>query len=542
MSASAIPSENDFMPAPARAIAPYFILGLIIFAAYINVFGNGFLFDDELLIQENTYLLSWGHIGDIILGSTTSGTHVDGGFYRPLQMLLYLPIFQLGGGDTFWFHFLNLALHIANSFFVYRLGVKLGFNPWGVFGAALIWGLHPLHTEAVTYMSATADPLFVFFILWTMVLLLPDITPRKIMRVIPLFLLALLSKETAVIFPLLVMTCLFLKNPERLNLRAYLCTWPLWGISILYTLWRLHAKGFNGPQDADAFNAMHNYDNWALYGVAPLYRIETFLATLPAYLKLLVWPEGLHMERSFPMYTTIWDLPVMMGLGLIVAAAMQIALSSKKADSCLAMSWGLLWFFAAHLPDSGIFVPVNAVFLEHWMYLSSIGLFLGLGETAALVLEKRLRASSFSFFAALTVAGIFFVRTHEQNLIWHDPVSFYGNIFKYGERSERAHNNLGLYYMNQGDYDDAIDQFKQALAISDTYARTWYNLAVTYLHMPNQSAHIQDAIESLNKSLAVDPKFYRSYKLLGDIYEFLGDQDKAKNYHDKASTLLLEQQ
>src|SRR6202012_4779646 len=102
-----------------------------------------------------------------------------------------LFMYHLGGGSTFWFHLLNLSLHMANTCLVYRLGAKMGFNPWAVLRAALAWGVHPLHTEAVTYMSATADTLFAFFCLWAMIVLTPDFTPQKILKIFPLFLLAL---------------------------------------------------------------------------------------------------------------------------------------------------------------------------------------------------------------------------------------------------------------------------------------------------------------------------------------------------------------
>ena len=63
MSTAAEQSQDDFMPPFARAIAPYWVLAVVLLATYINIFGNGFLFDDNLLIELNTYLRDWGHIG-----------------------------------------------------------------------------------------------------------------------------------------------------------------------------------------------------------------------------------------------------------------------------------------------------------------------------------------------------------------------------------------------------------------------------------------------------------------------------------------------
>ena len=252
-----------------------FCFNVAVFAAYINIFDNAFLYDDNQLIQVNEYLHSRGHIGDILTRSTLSGAHWQGGGYRPLQMLLYLLIFHLGGGATFLFHLL-MPLHLVNTCLVYRLGTKLGFKPWGVFLGTLVWGLHPLHTEAVTYMSGTADPLFSFFCLWAIIILLPDISSRKILKIIPLFLLGLLSKETTVIFPIIVMGCLFLVHPKQLNIRTYFRIWPLWIIALIYAVWRLNADGFYGSLTIAHALALPDFATAKIYADHPLYRIYTF--------------------------------------------------------------------------------------------------------------------------------------------------------------------------------------------------------------------------------------------------------------------------
>ena len=110
-------------------------------------------------------------------------------------------------------------------------------------------------------------------------------------------------------------------------------------------------------------------------------------------------------------------------------------------------------------------------------------------------------------------------------------------MFSYGEVSARARNNLALYYSDHGQYDKAIEQFNEAIKISDIYAETRFNLAVTYLHLPDQRAHVTEAIENLNRSLDIDPNFYRSYNMLGDIYEvLLNDPVKAASYHARSQS------
>ncbi|MDE2029240.1 MAG: tetratricopeptide repeat protein, partial [Alphaproteobacteria bacterium] len=555
MPVAAPSGKHDLLPAPARRIAPYFLLALAVFAFYGNVYDNSFLFDDDLLITINQNLLSWSHIGGILTGSTTSGAHIAGGFYRPLQMLLYLVVYQFWGKSTFAFHLLNLVLHAANACLVYRLGTKLDFKRGGVFLAALVWALHPLHTEAVTYMSATADPLFSFFCLSAVLVLLPDpmsghgtsISSRKIFAVIPLFLLALVSKETAVMLPLLVMACLFYISPRRLDPRTYVRTWPLWVVTIVYSYWRAHAAWLDGPHTYERIYALPQFATMNLYAHHFIYRLYTFFATLPAYAALLAWPTGLHMERSFAVYTSLWRVSVLTGMGMFLFAAAHIVRSAvasgkMKPNAGLPMAWGLLWFFTAHAPDSGLAVAVNSLLLEHWMYLPSAGLFLGIGETLAGMTPDRPRIAMACGAAAFLFAMIMGCKTYAQNEIWHDPVVFYNNIFAHGEQSARAHNNLALYYDDRGDIPDAITQFKKAIAISDTYAETRYNLALAYLSLPDARAHVQEARDNLTRALAIDPNFYRAWGAMAGVYTLEGNRKKAAQCAARANALIKEQE
>ena len=540
MSSPSLETQDDFLPSPVRKAGVYFILAFIVFIFYVNAYENVFLFDDNLLIQLNSYLPGWSHVGELLTRSTTSGVHIVGGFYRPVQMILYLFAFHLGGGTEFWFHTLNMLLHIANTCLVYKLGTKLDFDRRAVFLGALVWGVHPLFTEAVTYMSATADPLFALFCLLGIIVLLPDFTRHKLMMAFPLFLLGLGSKETTVMFPLLVMVCLFLTSPRRLDFRTYLRTLPYWIVSISYIVWRTHASGFDGPQSYSADYDLPQFGNLKLYAAHPMYRIYTFFATLPAYLNLTVYPTGLHMERSITVYSTLFAGPVLIGLGMCFLAAGQIVRSARHPGKQIELSWGLLWFGAAHAPDTGILVPINSLFLEHWMYLPLAGLFLGIAQTIAKFVQKKPRAYGWAAASvAVIFAGCLAAKTFRQNEIWRNPGTFYPNIFAYGEVSARAHNNLALYYSDQGRYADAIVEFKKAMQISDIYAETPFNLGLTYLRLPpNPQAHIDEAIDSFKHSIQVDPNFYRSYNMLGEVYEtLLNDPETAAQYRAKGKAI-----
>ncbi|MDP9127696.1 MAG: hypothetical protein M3N08_05495 [Pseudomonadota bacterium] len=507
---------------PAQRLLPYLFLVLAVFAAYANVYENVLLFDDNIVITLNEWLRSWRTFPQLLTSSSTGGAHIAGGFYRPMQNVLYFFIYQLSGDDPFLFHLLNVSLHATNACLAFCLAQRLGFRLWPSFLGALIWSLHPLHTEVITYVSGTAEPLFTFFCLLGLLLVVPTFGFTRILAALPLLLLALFSKEAAVVFPALVVTCIYVLAPGRLGAKTYLRTWPLWLVALIYVYWRWTAPGFDGPQTYGKVYQQHDFYNLQLYSDHLSYRIYTCLATLPAYLRLLLWPTGLHMERTFPVFVSLNSRVVWEGIVLCAAAAAQIVW--KREHRSRPLSWGLLWFAAAHAPNTGIIFSMNSQFLEHWMYLPSLGLIIGGAESLSRVpmalLARRL-ATGLAILLAVILGGL----TFEQNAVWHDPFVFYGNIFKYGEPSARGHNNLALAFMDKGDYPAAIAEFKKAISMTDTYAETRHNLALAILHLPNPESHIPEAIENLNRALEIDPQFYRSWDALAIIYEHIGDPE-----------------
>jgi len=534
-----------------RAAAPYLFLAAAVFAVYANVYRNAFVLDDMILIVQNGLLRDWRHLPDLLTGLTNSGAGMGGGFYRPLQMLLYFFLYQLFGLSTVAFHTLNVALHAANAGLLYRLGCRLGLRPAACFAAALLWAVHPLFTEAVAYMASTADPLFSFFCLSGLLVLLPDFTRRKIWTASMLFVLALGAKESAIVFPALATVTLFLVSKERLRPAAYLKTWPLWLLAAVYMAgWLMLQRAGYSVYDPRGVPDLHSYaDNLTN-------RVLTSLATLPAYFRLLVWPTDLHMERTYPVFSGFWSWQVMAGTVMVAAAALQIFWG--RARRGLALSWGLLWFAAAYAPNTGIVIPINALVAEHWLYLPAAGLFLGMAQTMAVWADRR--AAKKVMVVAVTLAAMFLgAKTYLQNRIWYSPGTFYENILACGESTGRIHNNLGLFYWGQGEFEKAIGQFRFVTADSGVRMQPMMmgvhtNFALIYLHARmdrngivtleevnralSQAPQIPEAVAELEKALALAPGFYWANQILGAIYAYQGNKEKADFYNNRTKAIM----
>lgn len=522
------PLNASVVPQGMLPALPYAALIFAVFLAYINIYGNEFLFDDDLLIVMNRYLLDWSTFDRLFTATTTEGAGIAGGFFRPVQNVLYFFVRLAGGQNPFGFHALNVLLHAVNACLAYALSRRLGFSPVPAFLALLLWAVHPLHTEAITYISGTADPLFAMFMLLALVWLAPDFSFAKIMGSLPLFFLSLMSKETALVFPALVMACMFLTLPDRkFTSKNYLRTLPLWLLAFAYLYWRYNADHLDGPSRYARLFQMQDFSSWNLYAQHPVWRLQTFLATLPNYISLLFYPTNLHIERSFAVYASWKYAYVQLGLAILILAMIQMGWGRGKKG--VAMSWGLLWFGAAHFPNTGLLIPMNSLFLEHWMYAPTIGLFLGTAETLGAWLSSKHRHKTKTALAVLAVLGSVALgtKTLRQNEVWYNPQTLYGHIFANGERSPRGHNNLALAYEKAHMLPEAIKELRKAIEEGDTYAETHHNLAAALLTLPDGYARKEEAIAELRRAIEIEPDFYRSHIMLAHIYMSMDKQQDA---------------
>ncbi len=495
--------------------------GLLIaacFLAYCNVYHNAFLFDDFEMIVQNKFLRSWDSIGTIFTSNVYGGADGHSRLYRPISIFLYLVIFQLFGLSTGAFHFLNVSLHAANACLGYRLGTQLGFRRAAVFVGALVWAVHPIHTEAVTYASETHDLLSLLFCLLGL-LLLKQWDHRSVAIAMGCFILGLLSKETAIMFPALLVMQMFLQNLKPWQFHAYAKTAPFWLIALLYfalKIYFLHASG------AGLFHPDE------VYSQNFLYRFYTFLATLPAYAQLLILPQQLHMERDFPVYLGFFIPQVL--AGFVLCAVMALALFYRAKPSVAPIAWGVLWFAIAFVPYSGLLLPINSMFYEHWMYAPTLGLFIGAAVSLEGALQSHEAIKKYVTYIFSFALFMLTVSTIKQNAVWHDPLRFYENILSAGERAPRAHNNLGSAYFDAGAYDKAIEQYKIAIQNSVNYGMPYYNFAVALVRRDTRPETLTEAIGALEQAIKFDPDFKPSYDVLVKIYTLKGDKERAANY------------
>ena len=144
-----------------RAIAAFFaVVGLAVYSTNLN---GPFLYDDISLVRNNDYIKSWSHLPQYFSQNEYAGMNEPSNYWRPLVLLVFSLEWHLWGEWPFGFHFVNIALHVASAFLLFLILLALFKKRGLAFLTALVFLIHPLQTEAVTYISGLGDPLSAFF-------------------------------------------------------------------------------------------------------------------------------------------------------------------------------------------------------------------------------------------------------------------------------------------------------------------------------------------------------------------------------------------
>jgi tetratricopeptide (TPR) repeat protein len=458
-------SEHRFNWAIAMALA---LAGAI---CYANTLDGEFVWDDASSVLLHQHVQDPSKFFQLFQEDQHAFGRGQGNFYRPLvsvsfmvdYLLTYSPEQDGRAADSsypnvkpFVFHVTNTLWHVLAAIFFYLLLVRLQVPPAVRAAAALIYVVHPLHTEAVSYISGRADMMsaaFMFLGLWAA--LTEGSAGRRLAGALfgaVCFACGLLSKESSLIFPFLLLILLILRPATGTSARREL-PWravPLLLAALVaagYVALRMTVLRFAEAQESAA---------------SPLVqRLGETLQAFSFYVLKLFVPLGLHMEQTLDGYTG-WSMALG---GIFLAALMAILLLSLRfRQPRIAMAFG--WFVITWIPISGIF-PLNAPMAEHWMYVPMAGFWWGLAEVTALAAQSP--AAQRTALAAAAVLMIAFAGlTASRNEDWTDNERIFLATLRENPDSARVQFNLAVTY------DDLLDNkpaaarhYQQALRLYD---------------------------------------------------------------------------
>ncbi|MBU1888083.1 MAG: tetratricopeptide repeat protein [Candidatus Omnitrophica bacterium] len=490
------------------------LLLLAVMLSYANSLHNQFIWDDEDWILKNSTVKDWLRWPSLFTQNSIQGARKGSNFYRPLQAISHGIDYLLWGHKLPGHHAAGIAFHAFAAIALFLL-LKTVFSQRISFLTAFFFAVHPVQTEAVTYISGRADPMSALFILLTILFF-----ERNIFLSGSFFVLGILSKEFALITPFMLLFYLLFKGVDiKAGVRRLI---PFASISLIYGIMRLTILNFSSTIPENAPKA---------FSYIPIYiRLSTFLKTLPVYFKALIWPFALHMERDIDLSYSVFQPQSLFGL-LIMCAVFLIGFKFRK--QCKILVFAAAWFFIGIFPNSNI-IPINALIYEHWLYLPSVGFFLVIAWGIDSLFKKGRAFKVISVFLAMSISIFYIWRTYERNKEWRNPIVFYESTIRYKPDSLRLRNNLAMAYIDAGREEDAIREYKKAISLGDYYPQPHYNLSNIYLNRGDYRA----AIRELKKSLEIDNGFLYSHESLALIYFNQGRFDEAK----KEALFILERE
>ena len=555
-------------------------LVLVGFFAFANTLPNQMFWDDNDFILNNGYVKNWHYTPNFFKENIIAGANLYSNYWRPVLLGVFSIEWHLWGARPVGYHAVNLLFHLMNGLLLFIILQKLFRNYFLSFLPALIFLVHPLQTEAVSYANSLGDSLSVFFILlglWMFLLALSNVNRPYFKNwqyyvAVVMYPLALMSKEMAIIMPALLgliwwFADCYIVHPvtvvseaqdldpgqkwisdsqlpiqpdsgrlEELETadvfspsgmtQGILKLIEVLGLFIViagvYIFLRATILNFGGT-----FNLYGNENN--LFTESVGVRIFTYFRIFNVYLGLLFWPQALHMERSVDWVSSFASIDVILGAVFFFFVLLSGIWQSFKRKP---LGFGLLWFLIALAPTSNIAVPINGLIYEHWLYLPLAGFFVALATIICMIWEKFHHKVILRYFfigvLIIFIVGLF-VRTVLRNTDWRDPITFYTKTLQHSPNSYSINNNLAMEYANRQNLAEAEKYYSRALQIEPNSAVVYFNLGNLYL----AQGKINLARQHYEQALSKDNKFWLAYPALINLYKAINrPKDAEKIYKE----------
>jgi Flp pilus assembly protein TadD len=533
---------------------------LVLFAVGLGVyapsFHHEFIWDDKIIIPLNEHIAAF-NVPKLFSTDVHHFSYQPSNFYRPLQMVSYAVNYKFGALNTFGYHLVNTLIHTANALVLFLIFARLNERTrsansgdwlWIAAAAALIWLVHPLHTQNVTYISGRADVLVTFFILTAFYLhmgagqaqmtarviaspagakqslsllrrlrLLATTRYRSLRNLAALlcFAGALLSKELAVIAPLffLAYDLIIAKEEGGLKKQApfYAGCGALLGIYVVLRL--------------TVFNFPTAFTTEEIPSLGP--RLFTSAVSIMLMFSQLVAPRDLSMLRNIDWHHNLLD-PAVLASFAVLAALLVLMLKLRRHQPLV--SFCLAWFFIGYIPSYNI-VPMNANMSEHWMYVPSMSLWL----LAAYLLWKYacLQRIVIAAGVCLAAAGIYAGLLIDRNKDFANEIVFFEQLLTQRPDNARAHYNLGTAYGTSGNFEKAREHFELAIKYDKNNAPAYANLGLIYAKRGDYAK----AIGLYQKANTLQENLVENYVNLGIAYNMTDQSAPAVAAFTKALTM-----
>ncbi len=532
----------------------FFCLAFLILFIYSNTFHASWQFDDKPNIVNNVYLhlkeLNQQSLFNTLITNPAAPWKPGNKLFRPIPSLTFGLNWYFGGDNVIGYHIVNLVIHILNALLLFltilnlfqspNLKNKFGANVYLIaLLATALWAIHPIQTQAVTYIVQRMTSMATLFYILSMFFYVKcRLSSSSLHRILLLFgcglafLFALGSKENTATLPgalLLIEVICFQNLTSQRTRRMFIWGSTAGGILLIVLSFWLFI-----PDNSVSFITNYNHRPFSLTE-----RLLTEPRIVFFYLSLIFYPipNRFSIEHDVTLSTSLFQPWITLPAILLTLVIIGIGFSQIRRRPLLALA--ILFFYLNHIIESTI-IPLELVF-EHRNYLPSLFLFLPVAAGFSKLLtysqkrNKALSAVLAGFFALLIIA--IGSGTYIRNRAWATEISLWKDAMIKAPKNARPLTNLAwqMAYVpdaNENQYDEALKLYEKALLLQKSRTRfnpiIMGNMAGIYF----RKGEYQKAIELLEKALAVSPDYAKGRYDLIQILITRGRWNSASEHAD----------
>lgn len=496
-----------------RINADSVIVAILPVLVYLNALKCEFASDDRLLILNNPYLLGklsfWYWFARPYM---STDTQVTTNYFRPLPGLSFSLDGWLWKMSPVGFHLTNILIFAATSLLLYFLVRKLFRVKPIAFVAALLFAVHPVHTEVVTWISGRPDLLCGFFSLLTLFLFIGWRETGKTGYVLgsaAAFAGAMLSKEVAILVIPFLFALTYIREPvEKRNgaITRILAVGPHIAVFAAYLAAR--------QAMLIASSGLSMTDT---YAPAPLmHRLLGVPVNIVRYLELLFVPRPSELYYSATTVSSAANPSFLVCAAFLLAI---LALVVWRRRSAIVF-WPVMWFFATLVPATNIIQLPCQTMGERYVYIPSIGSCVvsaaGLVWLWSVLQRRSGRVAAIGGVVSLVLLTGFLARaTWVGNSRWVDDFTYWRYVVSRHPDVSYAHACLGMEYLARDLDQEAIEELRIALKLRSNYATAHLNLGNALA----SQGEFREARKQFLAAIEDDPKVARAYIQLAQLYK-----------------------
>jgi tetratricopeptide (TPR) repeat protein len=490
------------------------ILAAAVLLAYSKVFGAGFMSWDDIDYIFNTADIT----GFTAAHFQNWWTEYYIGNYQPLPMMSYALDYAIGGNEPFIYHLTNILWHILDVILVYACMRRMQHCVYVALFVALLFALHPVQTESVSWIAARNKVMNGFFFLMAMYIYIGYVLDHKNRKLVWIYLCAIaayLCKLTAVTLPFALLAVdIWMHRPLK-DKKVWLEKLPLVLLAIPVGIINLQA------QAEVSFLNTHPEFNFLHTVVFAGYAYVQYIINLLVPVKLSVlYPYPTAIGAVHIIYTVI-------ATGIVVFGYV------AWCRQWYAIAGGIL-FYTANIAIVLQFVQFGEVLMaDRYLYLACIGIWYPIVyHVYHYFSQNQYRKTVTGIITLSVISVVYSAATFARNDIWLSELNFWKSVIDKFPESSVAQSSLGGVYMKEGNNGEAMQHMDEAIRLDAANYKAWYNKGVLLLRNGNKP----EALVALNKAISLKdyPKalFTRAllYQQAGNCTAALHDVEKVLNH------------